>query len=475
VVQSEFHLKAVGQIFSKASKIPHAQGTEINLWFPAFMLAPSVNKQAVLIPVAGGVFLFCLGLVISIEVQAQRSQQTPAPTPPPAIKASVNEVLVPVVVRDAQEHAVGNLTKDDFQVFDNGKPQGITGFTIIKRATETSAANSSAPSPDATDSPAVSQPTSPPQRFVVFLFDDYNLTFSDLPNAQQAAIKALDSSLAPTDFVAVLSTSGANSGLTRDHAKLKQVILDLKVKTLLRTNEHDCPNVDYYQGDRIINIGDDQAFQAAVIEVVHCVRNIAPEAAEAFARSAAERAVLLGEQNYRANLYSLRLILNKLMGPLPGQHVVILISSGFFTSGPEAVTIKSEILDIAARTNTVINALDARGLYTTNVGAEVTTRVDEASQRLINQYRRESMDANADAMGELADGTGGTFYHNSNDLEAGLRTLISGADYTYLLAFSMANTKPGTHRSLKVKVREPGLTVQARRGYSTPAPEKHKK
>jgi VWFA-related protein len=358
---------------------------------------------------------------------------------------------------------------------DNGKPQTITGFTIVKRATETSTANSSAPSTDATDSPAVSQPISPPQRFVVLLFDDYNLSFADLAQAQQAAIKALDSSLAPTDVVAVLSTSGANSGLTRDHAKLKQVILDLRVKTLLRANEHDCPNVDYYQGDRIINRSDDQALQAAVIEVMHCLRNIAPEAAEAFAQTAAQRAVMLGEHNYRANLYSLRLILNKLMAPLPGQHVIILVSSGFFTPGSEAMTIKSEILDIAARTNTVINALDARGLYTTNQGAEATIRVDQASQRLIDQYRRESMAANADVMGELADGTGGAFYHNSNDLEAGLRTLISGADYTYLLAFSTANTKPGAHRSLKVKVNEPGLTVQARRGYSTPAPEKHKK
>ena len=395
--------------------------------------------------------------------------------PSAVVRSFVNEVLVPVVVRDAQGHAVSNLSKDDFQVFDNGKPQTIIGFTIIKRAAEDSAANSSAPSLGATDSPAVSQPISTSQRFVVFLFDDYNLTFSDLAQAQQAAIKALDSSLAPADMAAVLSTSGKNSGLTRDHAKLKQVILDLRVKTFLRTNEHDCPNVDYYQGDRIINRSDDQALQAAVIETMHCFRNIAPEAAEAIARTAAERAALLGEQNYRANLYSLRLILNKLMAPLPGQHVIVLISSGFFTSGPQAVTIKSEILDIAARTNTVINALDARGLYTTNVGAEVTTRVDEASQRLINQYRQESMDANADVMEELADGTGGTFYHNNNDLEAGLRRIISGADCTYLLAFSPANTKPGAHHSLKVKVNEPSLTVQARRGYSTPAPEKNQK
>jgi VWFA-related protein len=416
--------------------------------------------------------IFCSSftLLIALCLLGQQLQQ-----PSPVIRSFTNEVLVPVVVRDAQGRAVSNLAKDDFQVFDNGKPQTITGFTIIKRTIEASSANSSAPTSDATGSPTVSQSFSPSQRFVVFLFDDYNLTFSDLPNAQQAAIKGLDSSLALSDFVAVLSTSGANSGLTRDHAKLKQAILDLKVKTLLRANEHDCPNVDYYQADRIINKNDDQAFQVAVIEVMHCVRNITPEAAEAFARTAAQRAVILGDQNYRANLYSLRLILNKLMAPLPGDHVIILLSSGFFAPGPEAATIKSEILDIAVQTNTVINALDARGLYTTNMGAEVTTRVDDASQRLINQYRHQSMDANADVMEELADGTGGIFYKNNNDLEAGLRTLISGPDYNYLLAFSPVNTKPGAHHRLIVKVNEPGLTVQARRGYSSPVPEKHKK
>jgi VWFA-related protein len=422
---------------------------------------------------------FCawVAFFIGANLEAHRQQAASAQTQPasPVLRATVNEVLVPVVVRDPLGRSVGGLTKDDFQVLDNGKPQTVSGFTIVHRDIESAAANSSASAPDIGEPPSVSQLNSATQRFVVFLFDDFNLTLVDLPTVRQAAIKALDSSLAPEDFAAVLSTSGINSGLTRDHAKLKQAILDLKVKTLLRTNEHDCPNLDYYQGDRIVNKNDDLALQAATIEVFHCVKNITPEAAEAFARTAAERAVQLGEQNYRANLYSLRLILNKLMAPLPGQHVIILISSGFFTSGPEAVTIKSEVLDMAARTNTVINALDARGLYTTNVGAEVANRVDPASQRLINQIRQQSMDASADVMEELADGTGGTFYHNNNDLEAGLKTLTSGADYIYFLAFSMPKAKPRSYHRLKVKVDRGGLTVQARRGYSIPASEKRKK
>jgi len=397
----------------------------------------------------------------------QQSQQ-----PSPVIRSVTNEVLVPVVVRDAQGHAVGNLTKDNFEVFDNGKAQAITGFTIINRAVENAEVKSPASSPDG--SAAVSPPLPPAQRFIVMLFDVYNLSDTDLAQAREAAITVIDSSLAPTDMAAVVSTSGANSGLTRDREKLKQAIQDLKIKALLRPNDK-CPTIDYYQGDLIENKNDSVALQAAVIELLHCFRNILPEQAETIAQTAARRAVRLGVQNYRINLYLLRLVLNG-MASLPGQHVVILVSSGFFTTGPEATTLKSEVLDIAARTNTVISAFDVRGLYTTNTGADVTTRVDPDSQRLLDRYRSESMEADADVMGELSDGSGGTFYHNHNDLEGGLRTLISGPDYTYLLAFPMPDPKSKRgHHSLKVKVNEPGLTVQARRGYSTPAPEKHRK
>jgi VWFA-related protein len=66
----------------------------------------------------------------------------------------VNEVLVPVVVRDAQGRSVGGLTKDDFQVFDNGKPQTIAGFSIVHRDTESAAANSPASAPEIGDSPS---------------------------------------------------------------------------------------------------------------------------------------------------------------------------------------------------------------------------------------------------------------------------------------------------------------------------------
>jgi VWFA-related protein len=230
----------------------------------------------------------------------------------------------------------------------------------------------------------------------------------------------------------------------------------------------------YYQGDRIANWNDDMALHAAIADFIACSQdpNIG-SAAEGIVRGAAQRAVALGEQNSRSNLEFLRLVLSK-MGPLPGQHVIILVSPGFLTPDAEAMTLKSEVLDIAARANVVINALDARGLYTTNLDASQPGVVSTIAS-VEDQYRQFSMLADENVMAELADGTGGTFFHNNNNLEAGLSALLVGPEYLYLLAYSTANMKPnGAYHDLKVKVNQPRVTIQARRGYIAPKPGKTK-
>ncbi len=136
------------------------------------------------------------------------------------------------------------------------------------------------------------------------------------------------------------------------------------------------------------------------------------------AESATRRAVLVGEQNFRTNLNFLKLVVSK-MGALPGQRIIILVSPGFLTPNAEAMTLKSEVLDVAAQSNVVINAIDARGLYTTNLDVSERGGGSPMAAQLMNQHRQASMAANEDAMAELADGTGGTFFHNNNNLEAG--------------------------------------------------------
>ena len=90
------------------------------------------------------------------------------------------------------------------------------------------------------------------------------------------------------------------------------------------------------------------------------------------------------------------------------------------------------------------------------------------------------MSADEDVMAALADATGGTYFHNSNDLEGGFHRLTAAPEYLYLLEFSAGNVKQnGSYHCLKVKMNgkpnQDSLTVQSRRGYFAPKPPKKKK
>ena len=79
-------------------------------------------------------------------------------------------------------------------------------------------------------------------------------------------------------------------------------------------------------------------------------------------------------------------------------------------------------------------------------------------------------------MAELTDGTGGTYFHNSNDLQGGLQALAVVPEYMYLLELSLQNVKlDGAYHPLKVKVDQEGLKLVARQGYFAPKPTNSKK
>ena len=71
---------------------------------------------------------------------------------------------------------------------------------------------------------------------------------------------------------------------------------------------------------------------------------------------------------------------------------------------------------------------------------------------------------------ELTTGTGGTFFHNNNDLDEGLRRVASAPEVYYLLGFSPQNLKlDGSFHALRVTLKTPADTsLVARRGYYAP-------
>ena len=79
-------------------------------------------------------------------------------------------------------------------------------------------------------------------------------------------------------------------------------------------------------------------------------------------------------------------------------------------------------MDRAIRANVRISSLNARGLYVVVPGGDASTPSSAGGPAVTNvkdRYRRESALAEEDVLAELADATGGRYFHNSNDLKAG--------------------------------------------------------
>lgn len=402
----------------------------------------------------------------SIHAQTGDTQQNPAPT----IRLEANRVLVPVIVRDKAGHLVTGLTKDDFQVLDEGKPHAISALTVLQH---TSAAAS------ATPQPGTAQPAQPhPQRFVVFLVDDLHMEFSDLKNLQKAATGVLKDSLDPSDFATVVSLSGKTStSLTRDRAKLLAGFNGIQIQRRFQHSNTDCPNISYYQAVKIERdrMADSPEFQDAMAQAAGCNLGIDEQQVENVVRLAVRQVLATARHDVFSSYATIWSVIHT-MSTLPGERRLILISPGFLSIEPEAFAAESRVVNMALESNVTISALDARGLFVSQVGSNEqvlwsNARGDTRGQQ--NDIFTSELFQASSSMAALSAGTGGTFFQNSNDLQKGFRELTEIPETEYVLELAPDGLKKdGTFHSLKVKVHREDVTVQARRGYVVPKPEK---
>ncbi len=413
-------------------------------------------------------FLISALLASSTFIFAQTTTQvTPSPTgdqSPFQLKVSSNLVMVRVVVRDAQNKAVENLKQEDFKLFDRGKQQSITQF-----AAETTAVQPSVPVLTSTPGASLS---SIPQRFEALYFDDLNMSDADLVRAREAADRYLATNLQPTDRVALFTSGNSLTDFTGDLKQIHDALLKLHSSPVAQ-RPHDCPELSDYQAEQIIEFDDENtdAWQVAKDQALNDQRcSQVPTGLgepQRYIAVLARKVLEQSQMQARANLEELDKVVNY-VSRMPGQRAVVLVSPGYLSRSEESQL--EQTIDRALRAQVVISSLDPRGLADPLNETDVSrTYMPVFLTANLHRLRSDRESAARDVLQEVAQGTGGEFLHNINDLQAGFRVLTGPSGY--YLGFAPKDLKPdGKFHDLKVELAEKpkGWSVQARRGYFAP-------
>ena len=440
----------------------------------------------VLIALSGGEYL-------TEGAQSPGSREVTSYDVVPAFKlrAERNLVIVRVVVRDGTGTTVDNLQQQDFQLFDRSKKQTILSFTLERPALNTSerlasksGKETTATGPGAAGESALS--STAPGRFVGLFFDDANMEIGELTRARDAAAHFLSTSLQPADRIGVFTSTGQNQlDFTADLAKVQQALAGIHPHPIFRSDT--CGAISPYEAYLIVDHEDPVATSVALGEEKAChlkgenaqLQPIVREPQNAAGMNpwleyVKTKAAQAESESEEASLAALRGIdsLVRRMVSLPGQRSVVIVSGGFLTDA--LLYHLDEIADRALRSNVILNGLDARGLYTDRAYSVRSTDSGLGSQLMAEKTRMEMEGSRrqTDGMHDLAISTGGAFFENSNDLEAGFRKVTGAPESYYVLTFSPQNLKlDGGFHPLKVSLASPrGLSVQARKGYFAPRP-----
>jgi VWFA-related protein len=425
----------------------------------------------------GFVLCMCETVVFSLQQSAEPKEmsatiQTYWPRSQFTLRMESNLVEVGVAVRDRRGRAIGGLGKDDFEIEDAGRKREITAFSIETFDPIGSGA-AKPPAPRAAE--PIPENKEPRLRFVALLFDDFSMPFSQQVYVKAAARRFLRECLAQGDRVGLFTTSGRQIvPFTSDTAKLAAAVD--RYSSFPRTPSGGiCPKLTPYDAYVIANKLDFETYQIKTAEMEQCfaqkrsVTTIHPGKAGSWPFPGTSPVMMQAEamwQQIRDTSARALDTMGKLvdyMRQLPGTRMIMMASSGFLTGSLERE--QEKVVSHALRSEVVINALDAKGLYTEEP-PELSRGADPRSLMYMMSLGSRENDYSNDVMAFLTRSTGGLFFDNNNDLDLGFRELGMVPEVSYLLGFSPEESPDGKYHDIRVRIKSPNqYLIQARPGY----------
>lgn len=411
-------------------------------------------KSSALVRRAGLVVLMlgvCLGALLGAQQAA--APKPDSQVPPITFKVEINYVEVDARVVDAGGRFVGDLRQEEFEVLEDGKPQKVATFARVNIPVERAEAPLFVRQPIEPDVQTNVKPFE--GRVYLLVLDDLHTAFTMTSRTRLAAKRFVERVLGDNDLAAVICTSGnvaSSQEFTANRRLLIAAIDNFQGRAL---NSPTLNRIEDYQRLKFMQEKDER-----------------PSDTEA-----QERAF-----NARNALRAIEQVSEFMAGVRGRRKALVLFSQGIdfdvtdvFSKGSAAGEIRDATraaIAAATRSNVSVYAIDPRGLaspgFEAQVGSVMTLDADP-SFRLGPEGLQDELLFSQDSLRVLGEETGGFAVVNANDYATAFERIRSeNSDYYVLGYYPTNDRRDGRFRKIEVKVKRPGVTVQARRGYVAP-------
>jgi VWFA-related protein len=380
--------------------------------------------------------------------------------PQPTFRAGINYVAVDVIVTDRRDNPVVDLRREDFEVFEDGRPQPIEEFRLVKID---STAKPGDPVPRRIRSRDDEQAEASREDVRVFaiLLDDYHTRKLTAMGVKEPLTKFLRTQLAPTDLVAVMYplTPVGELLFTNDHASVISAVQRFEGRKF-----------DYVPRNRF-----EEQYARIPPQEVERIRN------DVVMDALSSVAVRMGSM--RQGRKSIIFVSEGFTVMLPPQmqrqnaqnpvDPLVAAAAAAAQDSPQQQTAEffnqamldsrlREVYRDVNRNNVSIYSLDPRGL--TPFEYDIDAVPGGAS--ISFQTDRRALQMTQDTLKGLAEQTDGRAIVNRNSLDQGLAQIVRDSSFYYLLGYNSTQAQnDGKFHEIRVRVKRSGVDVRARKGY----------
>ena len=399
-------------------------------------------------------------LLVVFTVQAgplHGQNPLPAPQQPPlTFRAEINYVEVDARVLDAQGKFVTDLKPEDFEVFEDRRPQKVTAFSLVNIPVERQQRPLFASKPIESDVRNNLQGAD--GRIYLLVLDDLHTTALRSQRTKLAAKMFIERYIGANDLAAVIHTGGRDSA-SQDFTNSQRLLLQavdkfmgrkLRSSTLNKIDDVNRRAGTGLESDPARDLDDkERGFQAR--NTLDTIRNLAQYLGNIRGR---RKAIVMFSEGIDYNIYD-----------------IMSIDNSGNTEATAVMDATRDMLAAATRANVAIYGVDPRGLGASFEGlAEIQSFPDDTSLGLNQSALFNETRLGQDSLRTMSEETGGFAVVNRNDFENAFQRIVDDNSSYYVMGYYSTNERrDGRFRRIEVRVKNrPGLVVRARKGYVAP-------